>query len=101
MLATALMIMYHQSFVTLTIAEFIGLRCGISLYAGWLTAATILNLAHMTKSLGIRTENGWNEVRAATIQIWIASVVYIAFGYCFRNPLYGAVFLHVLNALRA
>jgi len=101
MLATAILIMYHQSFVTLTITEFIGLRCGISLYAGWLNAATILNVAHMNKSLGMRKENGWNEVRATTIIIWIACAVYIACGFCYRNPLFGAVFLHVLNALRA
>jgi len=63
MLITAMMMLWQQSFVTLTVPEFIGLRCGISVYSGWLTAATILNTCHMTKSLGVRKENGWNEVR--------------------------------------
>jgi len=63
MLATAMMTMYYQSFVTMTITEFIGLRMGISIYTGWLLAATLLGFAHMTKSMGLRTENGWNEVR--------------------------------------
>jgi len=101
MLATALLIMYHQSFVSLTVIEFIGLRCGFSLYAGWLLAASILGVGHMTKSLGMRKENGWNEVRQTTIVIWIACGVYMACGFWFRNPLFGAVYMHVLNALRA
>jgi len=35
LLTTCIMVMYQQSFVTLTVIEFISLRCGVSLYAGW------------------------------------------------------------------
>jgi len=54
----------------------------------------------MTKAFGLRKENGWNEVRQTTVIIWTACAIYIACSYCFMNPLYGAVLLHALNALR-
>jgi len=54
----------------------------------------------MNKAFGLFKEGVWNEVRTTTVIIWIVCAGYIACGFCFRNPLFGAVFLHVLNALR-
>jgi len=44
LLVTCDMVLYQQSYVSLTVIEFISLRCGVSLYAGWVTAATILGI---------------------------------------------------------
>merc|ERR1711971_819096 len=43
MLVTALVVLNKSSKVSISVAEMIGLRIGFSIYAGWLTAATILN----------------------------------------------------------
>ena len=34
--------------------EMIGIRGGLSIYTGWITAATIVNIAYMLKSLGMK-----------------------------------------------
>lgn len=97
---TCIMIMYYSLFVTMPAIELIGLRCGFSIYAGWVNSATILNFAHMFKSfeLGLFTPD--YEVRTTTVITWMAFCMYVTAGIIFRNPLFCLVFIHVLNALR-
>lgn len=54
----------------------------------------------MLKSFGAYGENGINEVKTTIAIIWLAACLYVAEGFLFRNPLFGFVYLHVLNALR-
>jgi hypothetical protein len=41
----------------LSVTEIIGFRCAFSIYAGWLTAATILNISIVLKDLGKSDSN--------------------------------------------
>lgn len=52
-LATARYIMHLSTTATVDVWEWIGLRAGFSIYAGWVTAATILNATYLFKSLGL------------------------------------------------
>lgn len=95
------MVMYYSLFDTLTAIELIGLRGGFSIYSGWVSGASILNICHTLKAYGISKENGYNEVRQCTVTTWIAFAIYATAGVLLRNPLYSLIFMHVLNALRA
>ena len=78
-------------------------RGGFSIYAGWLTTATILNVAFFLKSLGVDTGNTNipNEVFWSKIILSVAFVIFNVYSYQARNPLYGAVFLWVLDAIKS
>jgi hypothetical protein len=78
-------------------------RGGFSIYSGWLTTATILNVAFLLKSLGVDTGNTnvSNEVFWSKIILSVAFVIYNAYSYQARNPLFGAVFIWVLEAIKA
>jgi len=84
-----------------TITEFIGLRCGFSIYAGWLTAATILNFSIILKDIGLSDSNNIypSEEEWTKIMMMVALVVYVLVSVSERNPLFGAVYLWVLVAL--
>ena len=84
-----------------SMTEFIGLRCGFSIYGGWLTAATILNISIVFKDLGLSDENGISpsEDIYTVIMLWVALAVYITVSYMERNPLYGAIYLWVLYGI--
>lgn len=79
----------------------IGLRGGMSIYAGWLTAATILGAANMFKHIGMSEENGWNEEDWTIALLWIALFLFAAFTYLIKDPVYGAVLLWASVAIRA
>merc|ERR1719183_2990581 len=53
MLATALIMMMHSLNSTVNVIEWVSMRGGFSLYAGWLTAATILQTTNFLQSLGV------------------------------------------------
>jgi len=53
-LTTCVMIMMISVRRSLNIYEIIGLRIGFSIYSGWVTAATILNITIFLKSVGIK-----------------------------------------------
>jgi len=77
-LVTALIIMMKSHRNTVNITELITLRIGTAVYSGWVTAATILNVAFILKELGMSEANGVNEELATVIMLWIALVVYTA-----------------------
>jgi len=81
-------------------AENIFFRGGMSIYAGWLTTATILNACFFLKSLGIDADNVKNEIMWSKIILSVAFVIYNAYAAIERNPLFGAVFVWVLLAIK-
>ena len=64
---------------------------------GWGTAALILNIAFMLKSWGVV---GDFEVTVSVIILWVALVIYVIYSFLERNPLFGAVYIWVLFAIR-
>ena len=82
--------------------EWILIRGGFSIYSGWVTAATILNVTYMLKSWGLNeTDVDWLDEEITTVVIlWIAFAIYNLATYIERNPLYGAVFIWVITAIR-
>jgi len=81
--------------------EIIGLRCGFSIYCGWLTAATILGFANAGKAsglsdaaFGVGFEEGWGIAL-----LWIGWGVYVASSWWQRNPLFAAVMFWPYTAI--
>lgn len=70
-------------------AALIGLRGGMSLYAGWLTAATVLGLQIMLKKMNVFSET--NEEAWTLVLLWIAFVIYITTACLINDPLYATV----------
>jgi len=82
--------------------EFVGLRLGFSIYTGWVTAATILNICFFLKSIGFRDPSAWlSENDWCPVILWVALAIYWLCTYNERNPVYGVVFLWVVSAIRA
>ena len=80
--------------------EWIIIRCGFTMYAGWVTAATILNAAWLLKSFGVADPNiPIDEETTTVIILWIALVIYNVATYRERNPLFGGVFIWVIFAI--
>lgn len=82
--------------------ERIFFRGGFSLYVGWLTAASILNVCFLLKSLGIDegNTNVDNEMFWSKAVLIVALILYNAYSFVGRNPLFGAVFIWVLLAIK-
>ena len=53
MLTTACLIVKKASENKLSKASLIGLRCGMTIYSGWLTVATIINITFVLKFYGL------------------------------------------------
>lgn len=53
MLSSNLYIMRESTETNVNISEWISLRGGFSIYAGWVTAATILNATFLLKKVGV------------------------------------------------
>jgi hypothetical protein len=74
MLATALLMAKYAVNAKLNWPEWIGFRLGMSIYAGWLSAATILNFSISLKVSG--AADGWNEAGWSVAILWVAVVIY-------------------------
>ena len=104
LLATSVIIMMITSRAEkMNIVEFIGLNCGFSIYAGWLTAATILNFAIILKDLGLSDTNNIypSEEVYTMIILVVAFIVYATASVLEKNPIFGSVYVWVLVALIA
>lgn len=77
--------------------EILFLRCGFSIYVGWLTAATILNIGYFCKANGFQED----QDKWAHIYLWFAFVFYNTVAYWTINPLYGLIFNWVLFGVRS
>jgi hypothetical protein len=77
------------------------LRCGFSIYCGWLTTATILGFAIAFKASGLddaRFGAGF-EANTAVAILYIAWGVYIASSWWQKNPLFAAVMFWPFSAI--
>lgn len=86
-------------------------RMPLTVYAGWLTSATILNTTIMLKTWGINDNpdgRGWtfmdfmmfiDEEAWGIIVLWAAFMIYQFVSWEERNPLYGTVFTWALSAI--
>lgn len=86
--------------------EVFAVRLPLSMYAGWITAAMILNCSYMAKSIGF-TDPGANPSQAypdwgdigmseeywSIIIVWVALLIYTAAAWSERNPMLGGVYL--------
>lgn len=79
----------------------VGLRGGMSIYSGWLTAATILGASNLLKNIGMSEENGWDEELGTVIMSWIAFGVFAAATSINQDPVYGAVLVWAATGIRA
>ena len=81
--------------------ELVGLRATFSIYAGWLTTATIINSGFVLMDLGMRDVNNIfpNEETWGIIILWVAFLIYQAVIETFRNPLFGAVGSWAITAI--
>jgi hypothetical protein len=102
MLATNIYIMMISDRTSVTITELIGLRGGFTIYSGWVTAATIINVAFLLKSVfGFADPMTYvSEEQIAIVILFVALAVYNLASYIELNPLYGSVFIWVLMAIR-
>lgn len=81
--------------------EIITLRIGFSLYTGWVTAHSIVNVAFFLKAVGMKDQNaGFSETTWCIIILYVALVIFILASLMERNPLYGAVYIWVLFAIK-
>ena len=87
---------------SVNVYEWIGLRGGFSIYAGWVTAATILNAVYLLKASGMADPNipYFDEEQITVAVCWVAFVIYNLRAYWDRNPLYGSVLMWVILAIR-
>lgn len=101
-LGTNLYMMMMSTRAEVNVTEWISIRGGFSIYSGWVTAATILNVTYMLKSFGLADPDiPWLDEEQITIGIlWVAFAIYNVATYVERNPLYGAVFIWVITAIR-
>jgi hypothetical protein len=81
--------------------ELISMRIMFTLYTAWVTAATIVNISIFLKAVGVKDPNsGFAESTWACIIFYVAWVIYTLVSFMERNPLYGAVYIWVVVAIR-
>jgi len=87
---------------SLNFYEFLGIRIGFSIYSGWVTAATILNVAIFLKSVGVRDPDiGYSEESISVVILCVAELIYLVTTISENNPVYGLVYIWVLVAIKA
>ena len=83
-----------------TLVARISLRGGMSIYAGWLTAANIIAGAQMLKLSGMSEANGYDEELWTLVMLAVATVVFGATTYINDDPVYGAVLIWATIGIR-
>lgn len=82
--------------------EVLAIRTGFSIYSGWLTSATILNISFVLQAFGLKgpdlaiSEEAWGVAI-----VWIAFALYNLISYWEKDPVYGAVYIWALGAIFA
>ena len=100
-LSTDLYMMMKSTRTPVNIYEWISMRGGFSIYSGWVSAATILNVSYMLKSYGLEDGNipWFTEETAGVAILYVAFAIYNVAAYSERNPLYGSVLIYVTYAI--
>lgn len=84
----------------LNVWEIIGMRCGFTVYAGWLTVATTLNVGFVLKAAGLNdSDMSIDESWWAVATLIIVQCVYGFVSFMLRNPLYSCVLEWALFAI--
>ena len=81
-------------------AEWTFLRGGMSIYAGWMTAATIVSIPGALKFFGFSGFSWYSEEQITITVLYVALVIFSLASWLELNPLYGAIFLWVTIAIR-
>ena len=71
--------------------ETISFKWGLSLYAGWLCGATILNAYLWLKALGITAD--WDMTVWTIGILWFAVVIYGVYSFLNKDPLFSVVLI--------
>ena len=85
---------------SLNLWEYISMQIGFSIYSGWVTAATILNICNYFKSIGY-ADPKIDEEKVTIILLWIAALIYTTATFREKNPWYGLVFVWVLFSIKS
>lgn len=103
MLLSCFILMRQSTRTKVNAVEFICLRCGFSMYTGWVTAATFLNVTFALKSYGLFGDSlnkGFVDEETWTIiNLWFALITFNLIQGAERNPIYGGVFIWTLFAI--
>jgi len=100
MLATNLIMLKRALNNKLTALEMIAFRCGMSIYSGWVLAATFVSGAVMFKQLGWTELNGYDELTPSVVMLWVACVLYSVATFINRDPLFSGVLIWASLAIR-
>jgi len=84
----------------LSVTEMVGFRFGMSLYVGWLTAANIVSFFTLLRFYDLVSANDSTTWFSLAV-LWIAAVVYAVITFCNRDPLYSAVYVWAIMAIRS
>ena len=100
MLATAVYVLGVSLEHRLSVSGIIGMRVGFSLYSGWLTVATTLNIAFVLKAGGLsQAAAGIDESWWACGTLIAVLCVYVFVSFMQRNPAYACVLEWALFAI--
>ena len=100
MLATAIYVLGVSLEHRLSVSGIIGMRVGFSLYSGWLTVATTLNIAFVLKAGGLsQASAGIDESWWACGTLIAVICVYWFVSFMQRNPAYACVLEWALFAI--
>jgi hypothetical protein len=98
MLGTALVMSKKAHSAELNWVEWVSFSVGMSLYSGWLSTATILNVSGMLKRTNLA--DGWNEPLITVIMLWVAASIYIGNSFLNGDPIYASVFIWACAGIR-
>ena len=92
LLVTSLVIMMKAQRNHTNFVETICCYVSFSMYSGWVTTATILNLTFCIEGSGFNESNlGIDESTHACVILWIALIIFMSASLRERNVVYGAV----------
>jgi len=101
MIGSALYMEFMSNRAEVNWAEWLFIRGGLSIYCGWLTAATILNVTALLKFYEFEGFDWYSEEAITITILYVAWFIYTLATYIELNPLYGAVFIWVCFAISA
>ena len=93
MLITSVQLMRKSLRGKVNVAEFICMRIGFSLYAGWVTSAATLQWIYCMNDLFVPVPDDANKSFVASIIIWVLLPIYAFGSFYERNPIYGLVYI--------
>jgi translocator protein len=99
MIGSALYMEFMSNRAEVNWAEWIFIRGGLSIYCGWLTAATILNITALLKFYEFEGFDWYSEEAITITILYVAWLIYTLATYIELKPLYGGVFIWVCLAI--